>query len=112
MPAVCVRAAIQRGGSFGNGIEALEMFDEQERRHRSRGVRRGDAGDGRPHAAASEMRKPQSGYLKIIFVSGYAEEAFEKSLPENQQFAFLAKPFALERADRQGQGNHDGLTGG
>ena len=33
--------------------------------------------------------------LKIIFVSGYAEEAFEKSLPENEQFAFLAKPFAL-----------------
>ena len=25
--------------------------------------------------------------LKIIFVSGYAEEAFEKSLPENEQFA-------------------------
>jgi two-component system cell cycle sensor histidine kinase/response regulator CckA len=33
--------------------------------------------------------------LKIIFVSGYAEDAFEKSLPENEQFAFLAKPFAL-----------------
>ena len=33
--------------------------------------------------------------LKIVFVSGYAEEAFEKSLPENEQFAFLAKLFAL-----------------
>jgi two-component system cell cycle sensor histidine kinase/response regulator CckA len=33
--------------------------------------------------------------VKIIFVSGYAEDAFEKSLPENQQFAFLPKPFAL-----------------
>ena len=33
--------------------------------------------------------------LKIIFVSGYAEEAFDKSLPENEQFAFLAKPFTL-----------------
>jgi two-component system cell cycle sensor histidine kinase/response regulator CckA len=33
--------------------------------------------------------------LKIIFVSGYAEDAFEKSLPENEQFAFLPKPFAL-----------------
>jgi two-component system cell cycle sensor histidine kinase/response regulator CckA len=38
------------------------------------------------------MRNPN---LKIIFVSGYAEDAFEKSLPENEQFAFLAKPFAL-----------------
>ena len=35
--------------------------------------------------------------LKIIFVSGYAEDAFEKSLPENQQFAFLAKPFTLKQ---------------
>ncbi|SHH67406.1 cell cycle histidine kinase CckA [Bradyrhizobium erythrophlei] len=35
--------------------------------------------------------------LKIIFVSGYAEDAFEKSLPENQQFAFLPKPFTLSQ---------------
>ena len=41
-----------------------------------------------------EMRK-RNPNLKIIFVSGYAEEAFEKSLPENEQFAFLPKPFAL-----------------
>jgi two-component system cell cycle sensor histidine kinase/response regulator CckA len=33
--------------------------------------------------------------LKIVFMSGYAEDAFEKSLPENQQFAFLPKPFSL-----------------
>jgi len=33
--------------------------------------------------------------LKIIFVSGYAEDAFEKSLPESEQFAFLPKPFTL-----------------
>jgi two-component system cell cycle sensor histidine kinase/response regulator CckA len=41
-----------------------------------------------------EMRK-RNPNLKIIFVSGYAEEAFDKSLPENEQFAFLPKPFAL-----------------
>ena len=41
-----------------------------------------------------EVRKHQPD-LKVIFVSGYAEDAFEKSLPENEQFAFLAKPFAL-----------------
>jgi two-component system cell cycle sensor histidine kinase/response regulator CckA len=41
-----------------------------------------------------EMRQ-RNPNLKIIFVSGYAEEAFDKSLPENEQFAFLAKPFAL-----------------
>ena len=35
--------------------------------------------------------------LKIIFVSGYAEEAFAKNLPEGGQFAFLAKPFTLKQ---------------
>jgi two-component system cell cycle sensor histidine kinase/response regulator CckA len=38
--------------------------------------------------------------LKIIFVSGYAEEAFEKSLPPadgRKQFSFLAKPFTLKQ---------------
>jgi two-component system cell cycle sensor histidine kinase/response regulator CckA len=35
--------------------------------------------------------------IKVIFVSGYAEDAFAKSLPENQQFAFLPKPFSLSQ---------------
>ncbi len=43
-----------------------------------------------------EMRK-RNPDLKIIFVSGYAEDAFEKSLPENQQFNFLPKPFTLSQ---------------
>jgi two-component system, cell cycle sensor histidine kinase and response regulator CckA len=42
------------------------------------------------------MRERNPG-VKIIFVSGYAEDAFEKSLPENQQFAFLPKPFTLSQ---------------
>ena len=76
-----------------NGVEALEMFEEQ-----------GGAID----LVVSDVVMPEmdgptllkemrarNAELKIIFVSGYAEEAFEKSLPENQQFAFLPKPFAL-----------------
>jgi two-component system cell cycle sensor histidine kinase/response regulator CckA len=35
--------------------------------------------------------------LKIIFVSGYAEDAFQKNLPEAGQFAFLPKPFTLKQ---------------
>ncbi|HRJ70199.1 MAG TPA: response regulator, partial [Beijerinckiaceae bacterium] len=35
--------------------------------------------------------------LKVIFVSGYAEEAFRKNLPEGQQFDFLPKPFSLKQ---------------
>ena len=35
--------------------------------------------------------------LKMIFVSGYAEDVFQKHLPEDsQQVAFLAKPFTLK----------------
>jgi two-component system, cell cycle sensor histidine kinase and response regulator CckA len=43
-----------------------------------------------------EMRK-RNPDLKMIFVSGYAEDAFEKNLPERGQFAFLAKPFTLKQ---------------
>jgi two-component system cell cycle sensor histidine kinase/response regulator CckA len=43
-----------------------------------------------------EMRKKNPA-LRIVFVSGYAEDAFEKSLPENEQFDFLAKPFTLSQ---------------
>ncbi|HEX3441050.1 MAG TPA: response regulator [Pseudolabrys sp.] len=35
--------------------------------------------------------------VKIIFVSGYAEEAFAKNLPDQEQYAFLAKPFTLKQ---------------
>jgi len=43
-----------------------------------------------------ELRK-RNPDLKIIFVSGYAEDAFEKNLPERGQFAFLPKPFTLKQ---------------
>jgi two-component system, cell cycle sensor histidine kinase and response regulator CckA len=35
--------------------------------------------------------------LKMILVSGYAEDAFEKNLPPGGQFMFLAKPFTLKQ---------------
>lgn len=35
--------------------------------------------------------------VKVIFVSGYAEDAFENSLPTNEQFSFLPKPFTLSQ---------------
>jgi len=76
-----------------NGIEAMEALDEK---------------NGAVDLVVSDVVMPEmdgptllkemrqrNPNLKIIFVSGYAEEAFDKSLPENEQFAFLAKPFAL-----------------
>ena len=41
-----------------------------------------------------ELRKRHSD-VAIIFVSGYAEEAFAKNLPEGEKFLFLPKPFTL-----------------
>jgi two-component system cell cycle sensor histidine kinase/response regulator CckA len=76
-----------------NGVEALEALEEK---------------DGAVDLVVSDVVMPEmdgptllktmrgkNPDLKIIFVSGYAEDAFEKSLPENQQFAFLPKPFTL-----------------
>jgi two-component system cell cycle sensor histidine kinase/response regulator CckA len=76
-----------------NGVEAMEALEEK---------------NGAVDLVVSDVVMPEmdgptllkemrarNPNLKIIFVSGYAEEAFEKSLPENEQFAFLAKPFAL-----------------
>jgi two-component system cell cycle sensor histidine kinase/response regulator CckA len=35
--------------------------------------------------------------LKVIFVSGYAEDAFKRNLPEGEDFNFLPKPFSLRQ---------------
>jgi two-component system cell cycle sensor histidine kinase/response regulator CckA len=43
-----------------------------------------------------ELRKTRPD-LKIIFVSGYAEDAFEENLPANEKFFFLPKPFTLKQ---------------
>jgi two-component system cell cycle sensor histidine kinase/response regulator CckA len=43
-----------------------------------------------------ELRKDRPD-LKIIFVSGYAEDAFAKNLPEGEEFQFLPKPFSLKQ---------------
>jgi two-component system cell cycle sensor histidine kinase/response regulator CckA len=78
-----------------NGVEAIEVLEE----------RNGEIDlvvsdvvmpemDG--PTLLKEMRKANPG-LKMIFVSGYAEEAFEKNLPEGGQFTFLAKPFTLKQ---------------
>jgi two-component system cell cycle sensor histidine kinase/response regulator CckA len=43
----------------------------------------------------AELRK-RGVTAKVIFVSGYAEEAFAKNLPEGD-FGFLPKPFTLKQ---------------
>jgi two-component system cell cycle sensor histidine kinase/response regulator CckA len=46
-------------------------------------------------AMFAELRK-RGVAAKVIFVSGYAEEAFAKNLPEGD-FGFLAKPFSIKQ---------------
>jgi two-component system cell cycle sensor histidine kinase/response regulator CckA len=79
----------------GNGLEAIEVLESR---------------DGKIDLVVSDVVMPEmdgptlfkelrqrNPDLKIIFVSGYAEEAFSKSLPEGGQFTFLAKPFTLKQ---------------
>lgn len=77
-----------------NGVEAMELLE---------------ANDGAIDLVVSDVVMPEmdgptllkamrarNPDLRIIFVSGYAEDAFDKSvLREEDQFAFLPKPFAL-----------------
>ncbi|MES1155484.1 MAG: response regulator, partial [Pseudorhodoplanes sp.] len=79
----------------GNGVEAIEALERLD----------GDVDlivsdvvmpemDG--PTMLKEMRRTNPD-LKIIFVSGYAEEAFQKNLPPAGKYAFLPKPFTLKQ---------------
>jgi two-component system cell cycle sensor histidine kinase/response regulator CckA len=78
-----------------NGVEAIEAFD-------------GHAG--KIDLVVSDVVMPEmdgptlltqlrsrDGEVKIIFVSGYAQDAFEKNLSEGEKYSFLAKPFTLKQ---------------
>ncbi|ACK52416.1 multi-sensor hybrid histidine kinase [Methylocella silvestris BL2] len=96
--AFAARALASRGYSVlqaGSGIEALEVVDRNP---------------GKIDLVVSDVVMPEMdgptmfGELrkrgvkaKVIFVSGYAEEAFSKNLPEGEDFAFLPKPFSLKQ---------------
>jgi two-component system cell cycle sensor histidine kinase/response regulator CckA len=96
--ALNARGLISRGYTVlqaGNGIEALE---ELERNAGEVDLVVSDVVmpemDG--PTLMKELRK-RNPAIKIIFVSGYAEDAFEKSLPDHTQFNFLPKPFTLKQ---------------
>ena len=92
----------------GNGVEAIEALARQ---------------GGRVDLVVSDVVMPEmdgptllkelrkdNPDIKIIFVSGYAEDAFEKSLPDSRQFAW-PKPFTLAVGQR-GEGSHGAAGGG
>ena len=93
---VAARALVRQGYEeleAGTGIEALEVMAREQ---------------GRVDIVVSdvimpemdgptllkELRKTNPG-LKFIFVSGYPDDAFKKSLDENEAYTFLPKPFTL-----------------
>jgi two-component system cell cycle sensor histidine kinase/response regulator CckA len=96
--ALNARGLVSRGYTVleaGNGVEAIGVLGKHE---------------GKVDLVVSDVVMPEmdgptllkelrktNPDLKIIFVSGYAEDAFEKSLPAGEQFAFLPKPFTLKQ---------------
>ena len=93
-----VRALSSRGYTVheaSSGIEALKIFTER---------------DGKIDIVVSDVMMPEMDGptllgelrkarpdIKFIFVSGYAEDAFAKNLPEDAKFGFLPKPFSLKQ---------------
>ena len=93
-----VRALTSRGYTVheaSSGVEALELMEEL---------------DGKIDIVVSDVVMPEMDGptlltelrkthpdIKFIFVSGYAEEAFSKNLPEGAKFEFLPKPFSLKQ---------------
>jgi two-component system cell cycle sensor histidine kinase/response regulator CckA len=80
--------------SAGSGVEALTLIDAE-----AGGIDLVVSDvvmpemDGPTLLKELRRRKPD---IKIIFVSGYAEEAFKKNLEADEEFVFLPKPFALK----------------
>jgi len=92
------RALTSRGYTVkeaASGVEAMRILDEL---------------DGKVDLVVSDVVMPEmdgptlmrelrkrNPELKIIFVSGYAEDAFRQNLPEGEEFGFLPKPFSLKQ---------------
>ena len=79
----------------GNGVEALEELEKQGG-HVDLVVSDVVMPEMDGPTLLKELRK-RNPAVRIIFVSGYAEDAFEKNLPENERPNFLAKPFTLKQ---------------
>ncbi len=78
----------------GNGVEAMEVMEREGHVDLVVSDVVMPEMDGPTLLRELRARDPK---VKFIFVSGYAEEAFAKNLPQDQQYHFLAKPFTLKQ---------------
>jgi two-component system cell cycle sensor histidine kinase/response regulator CckA len=91
------RALTSRGYSVveaGTGLEALEIYDGGEQVDLVVSDVRMPEMDGPTLLTELRKRNPE---IKVILVSGYAEDAFSKNLDPEQTFHFLSKPFNLKQ---------------
>ena len=77
----------------GTGVEALEIM-QREQRPVDLVVSDVIMPEMDGPTLLKELRKTKPD-LKFIFVSGYPDDAFRKSLDDGEQYAFLPKPFTL-----------------
>ena len=77
-----------------NGVEAIEVLEKQG--HVDLVVSDVVMPEMDGPTLLKELRRRDPN-VKVIFVSGYAEEAFQKNLPEQEPYQFLAKPFTLKQ---------------
>ncbi|MGE0564139.1 MAG: cell cycle histidine kinase CckA [Pseudolabrys sp.] len=78
----------------GNGVEAIEVLEREGTVDLVVSDVVMPEMDGPALLKEVRRRYPE---VKFIFVSGYAEDAFAKSLPEGEMPAFLPKPFTLKQ---------------
>ena len=82
----------------GNGVEAIEVLEKEGRVDLVVSDVVMPEMDGPTLLTELRRRDPD---VKVIFVSGYAEEAFAKNLPSGpagkEQYSFLPKPFTLKQ---------------
>ncbi|HEY9212909.1 MAG TPA: ATP-binding protein, partial [Ancylobacter sp.] len=96
--AFAARALMSRGYQVleaGSGIEALEVMADHGAE-----VQLVLSDVVMPEMdGPSLLRELRAAYpdIKVIFMSGYAEEAFAKNLPQGADFGFLPKPFTLKQ---------------
>ena len=96
--AFAARALVSRGYKVYEASSGLDALEVMEKSGRAIDLVVSDVVmpelDG--PSMLKELRKVRPD-LKIIFISGYAEDAFKKNLPQGESFHFLPKPFSLKQ---------------